>query len=135
MPCRRAYQPGRLQDKKTVLLKNMKKIFAVKTIGGCMRPLINNGKFIFIEKISFTELRRGDLVLYESNGRKFLHRIWKLINNNSLFIGDDAGIIEAHSIQANQVMGRAISHINGVCGLVYGKFLHFVFKTGRYLKI
>jgi len=73
----------------------------IKTSGGCMRPLIKNGEVVRIVKKNRYCL--GDVVLYEINGQKFLHRIIKILPNKKYVVCDDTGITEPVEISFDNI--------------------------------
>ena len=103
----------------------------IKASGGCMRPLIKNGDVIFVRK-KFN-YRLGDIVLYEINGQKFLHRIIKVLNKNYI-VCDDTGTTEPVEIGINNILGFYPTIFSNFLGFVYHKVVKIIFCIGRRIK-
>ena len=108
----------------------MGEILAFKTRGGSMRPLLKSGDVAFIQPCSPDKIKAGDMVAYRDNGRVFLHRLWGK-RKASFIIGDDGGVIDVHTIESSQIVGKAIHGPNGLPGLIWGKFFNILFKSLR----
>ncbi|MBN1621406.1 MAG: hypothetical protein JW871_02310 [Endomicrobiales bacterium] len=105
----------------------------IKTIGGSMRPTIKSEQFVCVEKVSPDDIKEGDMILYRADGKQFIHRVEK--KENGVFrIVDDAGTIGMEQILQEEIIGRVISVFNGRFGLIYQRFLSFLFKVARCLK-
>ncbi len=64
-------------------------VFPLVVTGISMRPFLTPEKdTVFIEKASFEELKKGDVVLIYRNGIPLLHRIYKLHEKGFFLIGD-----------------------------------------------
>jgi|GEM_PF-1823674 len=105
----------------------------IKTSGGCMRPLIKNGDVVCIVKKNRYCL--GDVVLYEINGQKFLHRIIKILSNKKYIVCDDTGITEPVEISFDNIIGFYPNIFNGVLGYVYYIVIKTIFCIARKIKI
>ena len=105
----------------------------IKTSGGCMRPLIKNGDVVRIVKKNRYCL--GDVVLYEINGQKFLHRIIKILSNKKYVVCDDTGITEPVEINFDNIIGFYPNIFNGVLGYVYYIVIKTIFCIARKIKI
>ncbi|OGS22968.1 MAG: hypothetical protein A2252_07785 [Elusimicrobia bacterium RIFOXYA2_FULL_39_19] len=100
-------------------------VFVVRGDGGCMRPFINNGDFLFFKKT--TTYYPGDVVCYEHSSRKFVHRI-KSISGSTAIINDDRGITADHSVELDCILGKHIGGINGAAGLYLNKLLNRLYN-------
>jgi hypothetical protein len=105
----------------------------IKTSGGCMRPLIKNGVVVRIVKKNRYCL--GDVVLYEINSQKFLHRIIKVLPNKKYVVCDDTGITEPVEISFDNIIGFYPNIFNGVLGYVYYIVIKTTFCIARKIKI
>jgi hypothetical protein len=93
-------------------------IRAVKLEGSSMRPLFDEGEVVLVED---RRPAAGDCALYSYKGRRLLHRAFA-VNENGLFISDDAGCLEPHLVPWTDVEGRVKSSNplkNGFFGLLY----------------
>jgi hypothetical protein len=104
----------------------------IKTSGGCMRPLIKNGEVVRIVKKNRYCL--GDVVLYEINGQKFLHRIIKVLSNKKYIVCDDTGITEPIEISFDNIIGFYPNIFSGVLGFVYYLNIKKFFYVARKIK-
>ncbi len=99
------------------------KNLVVKTVGGCMRPLISDGNIVFIRKKN--NYRIGDIVLYEINSEKFLHRITKVLPNKRYVVCDDTATTLPVEIGFENIIGFYPNIFNGL----FGYFYHIVIRT------
>jgi len=101
----------------------------IKTSGGCMRPLIKNGEVVCIVKKKRYCL--GDVVLYEINGQKFLHRIIKILPKDEYIVCDDMGITSPMKISYKNVLGYYPTFLSGLLGWIYHVFLKIAIVLKR----
>ncbi len=101
----------------------------IKTSGGCMRPLIKNGDVVCIVKKNRYCL--GDVVLYEINGQKFLHRIIKILPKDEYIVCDDMGITSPMKISYKNVLGYYPTFLSGLLGWIYHVFLKIAILLKR----
>jgi hypothetical protein len=117
-----------IEAKQSVVLDDV----FIKTSGGCMRPLIKNGEVVCIVKKNRYCL--GDVVLYEINSQKFLHRIIKVLPNKKYVVCDDTGITEPVEISFDNIIGFYPNVFNGVLGFVYYLNIKKFFYVARKIK-
>jgi hypothetical protein len=101
----------------------------IKTSGGCMRPLIKIGEVVCIVKKK--GYRLGDVVLYEINGQKFLHRIIKILPKDEYIVCDDMGITSPMKISYKNVLGYYPTFLSGLLGWIYHIFLKIAIVLKR----
>ena len=102
-------------------------IMVLKAAGGSMSPFIKSGSFIWIEKTGPEYVKRGDAVLYEINGQKYLHRVFKK-QCHKLILRDDSGVTGFHSINEESVLGKQLTVMNGLVGLIVSEVSLFLKK-------
>lgn len=80
---------------------------------GSMKPTIDESSVVTIEKVPFVELRRGDIVIYQSAaGLPIIHRLYEQQNSGWLVLGDNNGSIDRELVTAQNLVGR-------VCAIFY----------------
>ena len=108
------------------------KNLVVKTVGGCMRPLIRDKDIMFI--LPKNNYRRGDIVLYETNNQKFLHRIIKVLDTKKFIVCDDTGITMPTEISLDNILGFYPTIFSGFVGYLYHTFVKTIFCITRKIK-
>jgi len=106
-------------------------ISSVKTLGGCMRPLITSDSMVIIEQNK--SYKPGDVILFEKDGKKFVHRILSLYKNGFI-TADDRGLTTPIFIPFESVIGRCVVRPSGIIGVIYGYLSRFIFRLGRFIK-
>lgn len=86
----------------------------VRVLGGSMIPWIRSGDLIFIKRSDFAKVSAGDIILFERDGRFFVHRI--IGHAKSLSAGESAPLLitkgdaldrEDAPVSAVEFLGRA----------------------------
>lgn len=79
--------------------------------GQSMWPLLVDGRdYIFLESVeNDTELIRGDVVLYQVNGRYILHRIYRVTEKGYEMLGDGNVMIEP-PLPREQIFLKAVAY-------------------------
>lgn len=109
----------------------MKKIIAVETSGACMRPTIKSGDVVIVE--TGKKPRAGDCVLFESDGRRFLHRALYASSDGAL-LADDAGFTPAVFVPKDSFVGVCRIFPSGAAGAAFSFFSRAFFRLGRAFK-
>lgn len=81
-------------------------------LGHSMSPLLKSGRdYIELEAVTEEmELKRGDVVLYVSNGRYILHRIYKITKQGYCMLGDGNFLVEP-PLERKYIYLRATAYI------------------------
>jgi signal peptidase I len=80
---------------------------------GSMKPTLDESSVVTVEKVPFTELRRGDIVIYRSvSGSPVIHRLYEQSGDTWLVLGDNNPAIDRESVHAANLLGR-------VCAIFY----------------
>lgn len=93
------------------MILEKKKLFLIKTSGTSMYPFIEDGDILLIKKILYTDLRVGNIILYEDDEsrEKVAHRIIKKIKHmDSVYTGGDASYKIQGPILSNKIIGVVI---------------------------
>ncbi|MDI6642352.1 MAG: S24/S26 family peptidase [Elusimicrobiota bacterium] len=109
----------------------------VKTTGGSMRPLINSGEIVYIERVSPGEISPGDCIAYKVNDKLYLHRLIS-IQDIYLTVIDDANIVGKIKIPLGSFIGKMVDKrilLHGYIGLAFSYFANLVFRIFRPIKI
>jgi signal peptidase I len=117
-----------MSDKKTALIREMQdELFHLngkgwfRIISGSMSPLIDINDRVLVRKVSQSEVKLRDIILFKSDDVLITHRVvGKFYNNGQLYFiqkGDRGGL--ALSVTAQDVLGKVIA----------------VEKNGQYLKL
>ena len=104
--------------------------------GGCMRPLLRTGDVVPVRRIPPWRIRPGDIALYRSEGKQYLHRVWWR-RGGMLWIKDDAALVGLHRVQAERIKGVLDDgglFRRGWSGLLFSLASNGVFLLGRLLK-
>jgi signal peptidase I len=80
---------------------------------GSMKPTLDESSVVTVEKIPFSELRRGDIVIYRSSsGAPVIHRLYDQSGDSWLVLGDNNSSIDREAVRAGNLLGR-------VCAIFY----------------
>ncbi len=80
---------------------------------GSMRPTLDEGSLVTIERIAFSALKKGDIVVYLSaDGHPVIHRVYQSARGSWLVLGDNNGSIDAEVVSPKNLIGR-------VCAIFY----------------
>ncbi len=87
-------------------------ILKIKPIGYSMYPVIVPERdYVYIEKADFSELKRGDVILYRRTQPQaiyVLHRIWKVKSDGVYTVGDNQKDIEG-PLGSDVILGKMIA--------------------------
>jgi signal peptidase I len=87
-------------------------VFTVSATGS-MKPTLDEGSVVTIERVAFTQLRKGDIVIYRNDsGNPVVHRLYERANNRWLVLGDNNPSVDRESVDATNLVGR-------VCAIFY----------------
>jgi len=87
-------------------------VFTVSATGS-MKPTLDEGSVITIERVQFTQLRKGDIVIYRNTlGTPVVHRLYECTNGRWLVLGDNNPSVDRESVNATNLVGR-------VCAIFY----------------
>jgi signal peptidase len=110
--------------------------FQFRALGGSMFPFIRPGDLLTSKAVEPTDLSIGEVLLYEREGRSFVHRLIKkkIINGTQLFItrGDHLTFSDP-AIPGSQILGKVICierrgrviHLDTPFQRMRGRFLAF----------
>ncbi|OYT46898.1 MAG: signal peptidase I [Desulfurococcales archaeon ex4484_42] len=81
--------------------------------GISMEPLFQTGDVVFVIKVKPSDIKPGDIIVYEKpNGAYIIHRVTKIVNENSEIViitkGDNNKYYDP-PISVNQVVGKVLS--------------------------
>lgn len=80
---------------------------------GSMKPTLDESSVVTVEKVTFTQLRAGDIVIYRnSNGLAIIHRLYEQHGHSWLVLGDNNGSVDREAVTAQNLVGR-------VCAIFY----------------
>jgi signal peptidase I len=80
---------------------------------GSMKPTLDESSVVTVEKVAFSELRRGDIVIYRSaGGSPVIHRLYEQSGDSWLVLGDNNPAIDRESVRPANLLGR-------VCAIFY----------------
>jgi len=110
--------------------------FQFRALGGSMFPFIRPGDLLTTKAVDPTDLSIGEVLLYQREGRSFVHRLikQKIINGTHLFIthGDHLPFSDP-AIPGSQILGKVICierkgrliHLDTPFQRMWGRFLAF----------
>lgn len=90
--------------------KNSGKKIHVKIKGKSMYPVIPNNSGIEVRIISASELKRGDIAMYHSKKKFFIHRIIGKKGDNFLIKGDNSWKFDS-TVKEKSIIGK-VTKIN-----------------------
>ena len=108
--------------------------FQFRALGGSMFPFIRPGDLLTTKAVDPTDLSIGEVLLYQREGRSFVHRLIKkkIINGTHLFIthGDHLPFSDP-AISSSQILGKVICierrgrtiHLDTPFQRMWGRFL------------
>lgn len=108
--------------------------FQFRALGGSMFPFIRSGDLLTTQAVDPTDLSIGEVLLYQREGRFFVHRLIKkkIINGTHLFIshGDHLPFSDP-PIPSSQILGKVICiersgrliHLDTPFQRMWGRFL------------
>ena len=80
---------------------------------GSMKPTLDESSVVTVEKVAFSELRRGDIVIYRSvSGSPVIHRLYEQSGDGWLVLGDNNPAIDREAVRPANLLGR-------VCAIFY----------------
>jgi signal peptidase I len=81
--------------------------------GQSMHPTIRDGEAVTIEPVKALDVRRGDILLYQTARGVIAHRVTRIRqekNPSAVFtMRGDAPLASAEEVDANKILGRVIS--------------------------
>ena len=87
-------------------------VFTVASTGS-MKPTLDESSVVAVEKVPFSELRRGDIVIYRSaSGSPVIHRLYEKNGDTWLVLGDNNPAIDREAVGPANLLGR-------VCAIFY----------------
>jgi signal peptidase I len=87
---------------------------------GSMKPTLDESSVVTVEKVPFTELRLGDIVIYRSaTGNPVIHRLYQKSGDGWLVLGDNNPSIDREAVTKSNLLGR-------VCAIFYTAAGHSV---------
>lgn len=101
-----------LYDFTEQLLGNKRQV-RIKVGGYSMYPYLRNEDIITVERCSFSELKKGDIIVFKSNNKWIAHRLLKKSsggNNNTLTARGDTCAKKDPPITENNYIGKVISY-------------------------
>lgn len=80
---------------------------------GSMKPTLDESSVVTVEKVPFSELRRGDIIIYRSvAGVPVIHRLYEQHGDRWLVLGDNNASIDREAVTDGNLLGR-------VCAIFY----------------
>lgn len=80
---------------------------------GSMKPTLDESSVVTVEKVAFSELRAGDIVIYRNDvGLPIIHRLYEQHGGGWLVLGDNNGSVDREAVTKQNFVGR-------VCAIFY----------------
>ena len=96
-----------------VTLSLTNQVFLAVVEGRSMEPLLQTGDIVIVHRVSISDLKLNDIVVYEKNdGSLIIHRIISIRNSSNYIIiitKGDNNMFPDPPITANQVIGKVLS--------------------------
>ena len=97
--------------------------------GGSMRPLLPNGKKVFVDA-GCNDISAGDCVCFKLDKLFFIHRVVK-ISGDKLILDSDSAATDTHQIDRSQIIGRLSTKnplLKSRIGLIYHHISKYFYK-------
>ena len=82
--------------------------YAVAVASGSMEPKISKGDVVIVDKI-YNEIKVGNVLAYNHDGKIIVHRIYRIVNNNSEYFiytkGDANNDYDKYKITEDMIVG------------------------------
>jgi signal peptidase I len=80
---------------------------------GSMKPTLDENSVVAVEKVSFEELRKGDIVIYrDAAGLPVVHRLHQQLSGRWMVLGDNNAAVDQETVSPANFVGR-------VCAIFY----------------
>lgn len=87
-------------------------VFAVAATGS-MKPTLDENSVVTVERVAFSKLRRGDIIIYlNSHGQPIIHRLYEQHGSSWFVLGDNNGSVDSEAVTSSNFQGR-------VCAIFY----------------
>jgi len=87
-------------------------VFTVSSTGS-MKPTLDEGSIVTVERVNFSQLRKGDIVIYRSAaGTPVIHRLYEQSHDRWLVLGDNNPSVDREAVSNANLIGR-------VCAIFY----------------
>lgn len=75
---------------------------------GSMEPLINVNSMLIVQKIDFEDVKKDDIIMYESGEKMITHRVIEVTPDGLQTKGDANNLVDAYLVKPASVRGKVI---------------------------
>lgn len=80
---------------------------------GSMKPTLDENSVVAVEKVAFSDLRQGDIVIYRDvAGLPIVHRLHQKVDGHWIVLGDNNASVDHETVTPVNLVGR-------VCAIFY----------------
>ena len=83
-----------------------------------MEPILDKNDLVFVKKCDVSELKEGDIITFEQDGRIISHRIIDIINRNEIIKfetkGDNNDIADPDKVSEEQIYGKVLYRVKKI---------------------
>lgn len=98
-------------------MRNLTKLhYIAKGQGNSMKPVINPGDKVFIEKAKIKNIKVGEIVVFYQNKKLVAHRVTRIKNKHIITKGDNSFFFD-RPLKQNEVLGKVVK-IEGKYGIL-----------------
>ena len=110
-----------------------------KVKGDSMHPLIKDGDMLFVENCLYNNLKRWDIVVYNSaDGFPIVHRLIRKHQKNQLELRGDGYLLVPEFVEFSKVIGKVVSinrHGRQIRVKLLNSFWYLLYTRIRNIKI
>lgn len=91
-------------------------VYALRVNGNSMRPFLRHGEHILVRRLPLSEIRVGDVAVFEHEGFAVAHRVVKVLSNDgdiALLAQGDAKPSPDAPVSSDRYRGRVITVFRG----------------------
>lgn len=108
-------------------------IYMFNIISESMEPTLEIDDVVIVKKCSPEELKVGDIITFEHDGRTISHRILKITKDEELKIttkGDNNDVPDKDEVDPSKVYGKVLFRIRKI-----GKLIHYIQNVRGFINI
>jgi len=80
----------------------------VRILSGSMEPSIQTNAVVLIKKVAFSNIKVGDIVLYEFNNSLVIHRVVDISGEKIQTKGDNNNSNDPYTLSPSKIYGKAV---------------------------
>ena len=108
-------------------------IYMFNIISESMEPTLEIDDVVIVKKCSTKDLKVGDIITFNHEGRTISHRILKITNEEEIKIttkGDNNDVPDKDEVTASEIYGKVLFRIRKI-----GKIVHYIQNVRGFINI